>query len=408
MIETLKPGNPAEVLEVLAWAAAEQEPIDIAGAGSKDALGRPPSAARRLDLSHLDDVALYEPEELVMTAGAGTPLGEIDARLAAAHQMLAFEPPDYGPLLGAAAAGATIGGVLACNLSGPRRVTAGAARDHFLGAKGVSGRGEAFVCGGRVVKNVTGYDMCKLLAGSWGTLAAMTEVTIKTVPVPEDTRTVLILGLDDAAAVGALGRAARGRCGASGLAHLPAWAAASSGLPEVAGAGAAVTALRLEGPGPSAAARATALAAELADLGPSEALADEASRHLWREVRDVAPLAAGERQAIVWRLSLTPSEGASVVGRIRRTVACEALYDWAGGLVWLRLEPGEPAHAEAVRAAVAEAGGHAFLFRAPPEVRAAVPVFEPQPRALAALAKRVKDGFDPRGILNRGRMLAVP
>ena len=407
MVETLKPRNADEVREALAWAAAEEEPIDIAGAGSKDTLGHPPSAARRLDLSDLDDIALYEPHELVMTAGAGTPLGEIDARLAAARQMLAFEPPDYGPLLGAAAAAATIGGVLACNLSGPRRVTAGAARDHFLGAKGVSGRGEAFVCGGRVVKNVTGYDMCKLLAGSWGTLAAMTEVTIKTVPAPEDTRTVLILGLDDAAAIGALGRAARSRCGVSGLAHLPASAAARSGLPEVAGAGAAVTALRVEGPGPSTAARATDLAAEFAGLGPIEALADEASRRLWREVRDVTPLAGSERRTIVWRLSLTPSEGASVVERIRRTVACEVLYDWAGGLVWLRLGPGDPAHGDAVRAAVAEAGGHAFLFRAPPEVRATVPVFEPQSRALAALAKRVKDGFDPRGILNRGRMLAV-
>ena len=403
--ETLKPRNADEVREALAWAAAEAAPIDIAGAGSKESLGRPPAAERRLDLSDLDDIALYEPDELVMTAGAGAPLAAIEARLAAASQTLAFEPPDFGPLLGTAPGAATIGGVLGCNHSGPRRLKAGAARDHFLGVKGVSGRGEAFVSGGRVVKNVTGYDMCKLLAGSYGTLAAMTEVTIKTVPAPEATRTVLVLGLDETQGVAALGHAARGRVEVSGLAHLPAWAAARATAPELADGPA--TALRIEGSAPTVAARAAALGAELDRLGPTIILADEPSKQLWREVRDAAPLAGEDGEAIVWRLSVTPSAGANAVARIRRATACEALYDWAGGLVWLRLTPGAPAQAEAVRAAVGEAGGHAFLFRAPAEVRATIPVFEPQPRPLAALSRRIKDGFDPRGILNRGRMLAA-
>ncbi len=408
MTETLKPRNAEEVREALAWAAAEAEPIDIAGAGSKWCLGRPPTSSRRLDLSSLDDIALYEPDELVMTAGAGTPLAAIEAQLASTRQMLAFEPPDFGPLLGGAAGAATIGGVLGCNHSGPRRFKAGAARDHFLGVHGVSGRGEAFVAGGRVVKNVTGYDMCKLLAGSYGTLAAMTEVTLKTVPAPEATRTVLVLGLDEAAGIAALGEAARGPGEASGLAHLPLAAAARSAVPAVAEGGGSATAVRVEGPAPSAEARAAALVAELDRLGPTATLADEGSQRLWREVRDVAPLAGDDAGAIVWRLSVAPSEGAGVVARIRRSIACEALYDWAGGSVWLRLAPGAAALAEPVRAAVAEAGGHAFLFRAPAEVRAAVPVFEPQPRSLAALNQRIKDGFDPRGILNRGRMVAAP
>ena len=405
--ETLKPRTAEEVREALAWAAAEAEPIDIAGAASKEGLGRPPAAERRLDLSDLDQISLYEPDELVMTAGAGTPIAAIETRLTAERQTLAFEPPDFGPLLGGAAGAATIGGVLACNHSGPRRFKAGAARDHFLGVKGVSGRGEAFVSGGRVVKNVTGYDLCKLLAGSWGTLAAMTEVTVRTVPAPEDGRTVLVLGLDEAAGLAALGQAARGSFEASGLAHLPAAAAARSAVAEVAGAGGPVTAVRIEGPGPSVIARATALGAHLESLGPTATLFDDASKRLWREVRDVAAL-TGKGDTIVWRLSVAPAEGARVVARIRQGVACEVLYDWAGGLVWLQLAPGAPAHAETVRAAVAETGGHAFVFRAPAEVRAAVAVFEPQPRALAALSRRVKDGFDPRGILNRGRMVAAP
>ena len=407
MTETLKPRTAEEVREALAWAAAEAEPIDIAGAGSKAGLGRPPAAERRLDLSDLDQISLYEPDELVMTAAAGTPLAAIEARLDAARQTLAFEPPDFGPLLGGAAGAATIGGVLGCNHAGPRRIKAGAARDHFLGVHGVSGRGEAFVAGGRVVKNVTGYDMCKLLAGSYGTLAAMTEVTIKTVPAPEASQTVLVLGLDEAAGIAALGSAARGPCEASGLAHLPAAAAARSAVPEVAGGGGSATAVRIEGPAPSTAARATALTAALDRLGPTATLIDDASRRLWCEVRDVAPLAADDRSSILWRLSVTPAAGARVTARVRASVACEALYDWAGGLIWLWLAADPQAHAEPVRAAVSEAGGHAFLFRAPPEVRAAVPVFEPQPRPLAMLNQRIKDGFDPRGILNRGRMVAA-
>ncbi len=408
MVETYQPRNAEEVREALAWAVAEAEAIDLGGAGSKESLGRPLAAERRLDLSDLDDITLYEPDELVMTAGAGTPLAAIEARLAAERQTLAFEPPDFGPLLGGAAGAATIGGVLGCNHSGPRRLKAGAARDHFLGVHGVSGRGEAFVSGGRVVKNVTGYDMCKLLAGSYGTLAAMTEVTLKTVPAPEATRTVLVRGLDEVAGVATLGKAARGRGEASGLAHLPAAAAARSAVPEVADAGGPVSAIRLEGPAPSADARASLVVAELAGLGPAATLLDEDSQRLWHEVRDVAPLVGGDGESILWRLSVAPAEGANIVTRIRQVTACEALYDWAGGLVWLQLKPGAAAQAEPVRAAVAEAGGHAFLFRAPTEVRAKVPVFEPQPRALAALSQRIKDGFDPRGILNRGRMVAAP
>src|SRR5688572_23146684 len=154
---------------------------------------------------------------------------------------------DFGPLLGGAAGAGTIGGALATNLSGPRRIKAGAARDHFLGVTAVSGRGETFKSGGRVVKNVTGYDLCKLLAGSWGTLAVMTEVTLKVLPRAEITQTVLLVGLDDAAAVRAMTLALGSACDVSGAAHLPATVSARVPVPEIASAGTAITALRLEG-----------------------------------------------------------------------------------------------------------------------------------------------------------------
>src|SRR3954452_20259733 len=194
------PANLTELRDSVAAALAAEEPIEIVGGGSKRALGRPLQTPHLLDLSRLAGIRDYAPSELVLTAGAATPLAEIERALAECGQMLAFEPPDWRALLGSDSE-STLGGVLACNLSGPRRIKAGAARDHFLGFRGVSGRGEACKAGGQVVKNVTGYDLCKLMAGSFGTLAALEEVTVKVLPQPETLSTVMLWGLDALAAV---------------------------------------------------------------------------------------------------------------------------------------------------------------------------------------------------------------
>ena len=220
--DPLKPRDAKDVEDAVQWALGAGKALEIVGQGTKRAIGRPAQSDLTLDLSGLSGVTLYEPEELVLSARAGTPLAEIEALVASTGQQLAFEPMDYGPLLGGAAGRGTIGGVLAANLSGPRRIKAGAARDHFLGFSAVSGRGETFKSGGRVVKNVTGYDLCKLMAGSWGTLAAMTEVTIKVLPQPETESTVIVRGLDDEAAMRAMTAAMGLPCDVSGAAHLPA------------------------------------------------------------------------------------------------------------------------------------------------------------------------------------------
>ncbi len=406
MTNTFKPENADQVVEAVAWAAAEAQPLEVAGRGTKRGFGRPVQAAHGIDLSGLSGITLYEPEELVLSARAGTPMAEIEAALAAERQQLAFEPGDLGPLLGAGAGQGSIGGTLACNLAGPRRIKAGAARDHFLGASAVSGRGEAFKCGGRVVKNVTGYDLCKLLAGSYGTLALLTDVTVKVMPAPEKTRTVLLLGLDDAGARAAMTRALQSSHEISGAAHLPAAVAARSAVSYVARAGGAVTALRVEGPGPSVAYRCAALREDLADLAESEELHSMNSEALWRELRDVAPF-VGQPERPLWRISVPPQDGARLVAAVARELDAEYFYDWGGGLVWLALSnAGEDAGAARIRAALGANGGHATLFRAPAELRAAVPVFQPQDPAKAALTTRVKDGFDPKRVLNPGRMYA--
>jgi glycolate oxidase FAD binding subunit len=406
MVENLKPRDATEVEFIVRAALAEEKTLEVVGHGTKRTIGRAAQWDATLDLSQLSGVTLYEPEELVLSAKAGTPLSEIETLVAASKQELAFEPMDYGPLLGQAAGGATIGGVLAGNLSGPRRIKAGAARDHFLGVSAVSGRGEVFKSGGRVVKNVTGYDLCKLIAGSWGTLAVMTDVTIKTLPKAETEASVLVLNLD-AAAAGKAMTAAMGSYGdVSAAAHLPAGVAAR--IAESASAHSAVTAFRLEGVAPSVIQRKAVLEKIVAPFGAVTALDETASRGFWRSVRDVTPFAAagpfGDRD--LWRLSTAPSAGPSVGRVLAREAGAEMLYDWAGGLVWAALPAADDAHAPLVRGTMAKAGGHATLIRAPAAVRAAVEVFTPEPAALAALTGRVRKSFDPQGVLTPGRMWA--
>jgi glycolate oxidase FAD binding subunit len=408
MTDTIRPRTPKEVEDAVQWALGKGRALELVGNGSKRAIGRPAQTDLTLDLSGLRGVTLYEPEELVLSARAGTPLFEIEAFLTSKGQHFAFEPMDYGPLLGSVSNRSTIGGVLAANLCGPRRITTGAARDHFLGFSAVSGRGESFKSGGRVVKNVTGYDLCKLMAGSWGTLAALTAVTLKTLPRPETQTTVSVLGLDDATAVRAMTAALATTCDVSGAAHLPAAVAARIPLGEAIGAGRSVTLLRLEGFAPSVTHRKTALLAAMKPFGALQLSDDSVSRNLWRAIRDVTPFAAtrGTAERPVWRVVTAPANGAELARAITMTAEAEVLYDWAGGLLWVMPGSSEDGGAALIRAAVAACGGQATLVRAPVALRAAVNVFEPQDAGLAALTRRVKQGFDPKGVLNPGRMWA--
>jgi glycolate oxidase FAD binding subunit len=388
MSETIRPRDAGELRQAVEWALGENTTLDVRGSGSKLGLGKPMQCGHVLDLSAISGIVDYAPEELVVTLRAGTPIREVEALLAQRNQMLAFEPPDLGPLLGGEPGQGTLVGTIMGNWAGPRRLSAGAARDHLLGFSGVNGRAEAFKSGGRVMKNVTGYDLSKLLAGSWGTLAVLDEVSVKVLPAPDQTRTLLLHGLDDIAAVKAM-------CAAMGSSHEVSGAAHVDGR----------TALRLEGVAPSVEARLKGLRDLLAGTGTrQEELGTLESRAFWRDVRDVTPFVAGQ-DAIVWKISCPPTGGPGVVARIAaQRPAARAYYDWSGGLVWLALPPSADGDAAVVRGALAAGGGHATLVRAPAAVRAAVAVFQPQEPALAALASRVKQSFDPRGLFNPGRM----
>lgn len=402
MVDTLKPRDGKEVEDAVRWALGNDKSLELTGQGTKRAIGRPSQTDVTLDLSGLTGVTLYEPAELVLSARAGTPIAEIEALLAKNNQELAFEPIDYGPLLGGEANRGTLGGAIAANLSGPRRIKAGAARDHFLGLTAITGRGETIKSGGRVVKNVTGYDLCKLLAGSWGTLAAMTDLTIKVLPRAETEATVLVAGLDDVRACAAMAAATGSACDVSGASHLPDHVASwLDGLPRPE----ASTALRLEGFVPSVVHRKEALARLMKSFGPVALLDEKDSRALWRSIRNVKPFAAeAARARPLWRVSVAPSKGHEIAAAI--TPAAQMFYDWAGGLIWVAMPFAAEPDAAAIRSATAAIGGHATLVRAPTAVRAAMDVFAPEDPAPHALTRRVKGSFDPKAVLNPGRMWA--
>jgi glycolate oxidase FAD binding subunit len=370
-------------------AALTKSAVVIRGGGTRS-LHATPEGTDVLSARGLNGIVAYNPAEMTMTARAGTPLETVEAALAEKRQMLAFEPNDLRAALGTSGI-PTIGGVFATNASGPRRFVAGAARDSLLGVRFVNGRGEVVKAGGRVMKNVTGLDLAKLLAGSHGSLALLTEVTFRLLPVPETAATVVVSNLNDAEAAAAMATAMAMSVEVSGAAHLPESVRGrfvGGALPD-----GAATVLRLEGLAASVAVRAEKLGAAMARFGAVSQIEAETTRRLWREIRDAAPYADGTPRPL-WRVSVAPIAGQQLVAALRLETGVDAFYDWQGGLVWLRMES-DPEAALLRRYIKAVGGGHATLLRARPEVLAATETVQPQSDAVAALSARVKASFDP-------------
>ena len=406
-MDILKVRDAKDIEQAVRAAIAGEQPLEIIGHGSKRLIGQPMATNAVLDLSALNAVKSYEPNELIITVEAGAPLSDVKSLIDSKNQQFAFEPIDTAPLLGAPAGG-TIGGMIASGLAGPRRIQAGGGRDHLLGAHAVSGFGDSFKTGGKVVKNVTGYDVCKLLAGSWGTLAVMTELTLKVLPRPEGERTVVMRSLDDITANKAMTAALGSPFDVCGAAHVPksAFRGASGALGQLGSPQNAVTLLRLEGITASAAHRAAALARLLSPFGAAEIVEDGTSAAIWASVRDVEPFTAGGALGAwpVWRIICPPAIGGALGERLARDTGGDIIYDWGGGLIWAALPPKPDAQASLVRTRADVAGGHAMLLRASEEVRRNVDVFHPPKGGVAALSERLRNSFDPKSIFNRGRM----
>ncbi|WP_342360550.1 FAD-binding protein [Terrarubrum flagellatum] len=388
------PSNSAEAAAIISEARAKKTPLAISGGGTRSAIGRPMQTAADITTAALNGITLYEPAEMVIGAKAGTPLGEVQKTLAEKGQQLAFEPMDHRALMSSTGE-PTIGAIAAGNISGPRRINFGAARDSLIGVKFINGRGEDVQSGGRVMKNVTGLDLVKLSAGAWGTLGFLHEVTFKVLPKPETQLTLLISGLDDARAIAALSAALGSPFEPSGAAHLP------RDIDRVA-----KTLIRLEGFSDSLRYRAGQLKELLAGYGAIDVLEADASEMLWLRVRD-ATFLAEPRDRAVWRLSVAPTRGPEIVAQIRRQREIRHFYDWGGGLIWIATDATGDGGASVIRAAIAAFdSGHATLVRGSQELRDSVDVFQPLPEPLMKLQKGLKASFDPDGILNPGKMYA--
>ena len=380
--ETLRPESPEMLREIVARAARDGVAIEAMGGGTKRDVGRPNRGNTLVDISAMKGVVDYEPTELVLTVRPGTPLVEIETLLGERGQMLAFEPWDHGAIFGRKS-GATIGGIVAAGIAGPRRVSAGGARDHLLGFEAVSGRGEIFKGGGKVVKNVTGYDMPKIIAGSWGQLAIMTELTLKVLPKPRSVVTIWIRGLSTESAVDAMAHAMGSPCAVAAAAHTPKTADNPS-----------TTAFRLEGITESVLARIEELGSVLAIHGDCTAMTPEGSTKFWRDVAAGDALAESEA---LWRAHVAPSRAGALTTALQ-AFGARYILDWAGAALWIGAPSDRP-----IRSVVNAAGGHAMLIRAPAESRYSIPIREPEVPAVAALSARVKKAFDPAGILDPRR-----
>lgn len=383
----LRPTSDAEAAAMVADAVARRTSLDITGGGTRSGLGRPQTADYTMSLDALTGITLYEPAELVMGARAGTPLAEIERTLAERGQMLPFEPMDHRVLYGATGE-PTIGGVFAANISGPRRLSAGAARDHLLGVTFVNGRGQLIKNGGRVMKNVTGLDLVKLSAGAMGTLGVLTEVIFKVLPAPQFIATLAFDGLDIPHASVLMSRAMGSPFDVAAAAHLP-------GNPHR-------TLLRVEGFETSVRYRLGALRDLLAEYGVPAIIEQEATTSLWQSIRDVSILNA-PANAEIWRIGIAPSKAPTAIAALSQLSGVTYVLDWAGGLIWIAA-PSDAGLERDFRPVIEQFVGHATLVRASAERRRTVPVYQPLAAPLMALTAGLKRSMDPDGIFNPGRM----
>jgi glycolate oxidase FAD binding subunit len=396
------PDTVEELAYLVAEAADTRTPLEVMGRGTKREVGRPVQYGAVLSTENLTGIQLYEPSELVLVARAGTPIGQIEQALTEHDQEMPFEPIDLGPVLGFGRGQGTVGGMVATNFSGSRRVLSGSVRDHVLGVQAVNGSGETIRAGGRVMKNVTGYDLSRALSGSWGTLAVMTEVAIKVLPAQREVRTVLCFGLADPNGIEALCLAMGTPFEVSGTVHMHAGLAERLSDQEIANAGASVTAIRVENFPASARYRSSRLKQMLQAYAPALELDTLRSRAFWDEIRTLKMFQKSDRP--LWRISTVPTAAAKLVHNLARKIDVRVLYDWSGGLVWLETPPISDAGAVEIRRNLAEIGGHATLIRAEAPARAAIDVFQPLDKPVMALTASLKRAFDPVGILNPGRM----
>ncbi|MBL1419584.1 MAG: FAD-binding protein [Alphaproteobacteria bacterium] len=384
MTEILSPDNEQAVSQIILDCKANNQSVKITSGGTRSGLGGTVQATKTLSLKSLSGITLYEPAALTLVAKSGTTYKEIQTTLAAEGQRLAFEPMDHRSIY-TSQGEPTIGGIVAGNISGSRRIQSGACRDAFIGVRYICGHGEVVKNGGRVMKNVTGLDLVKLMAGSYGTLGVMTEVSFKVLPAPERQATLLIAGLSVEQAVNAMSKALGSPFEVTGVAHLPNNQDTSHTL------------LRVEGFDSQVTYRLDKLRALLVTNQDVKIIEGSKHEDLWQTIRNVDIYNDQAKQ--LWRISVKPSDAVIIAQQLREKTNADLYFDWGGGLIWAQMDD-QLTNAQSVRQIMTGFGGFATLVRASATTKSKISVFQPQASGVAKLSALIRQKSDPSGIFN--------
>ena len=403
------PQNEKKVSEFVRQFYKSNIPIELVGSGSKRKIGKPLQCAKILNLSKLNGIIEYLPEELYIKVKACTPIDQIEEELKKNKQQLAFEPIDFGYLFLGKSDYGTAAGQVACNISGPRRFKVGSVRDHVLGFRGVNGKGEIIKSGGKVVKNVTGYDLSKLVCGSYGTLVALTEITFKVLPSPKESTTLVIHNLKLETAVDLLGQAISSSNDISGATFFPIEPKCTNCVMNIEKTfklndlkyGGSFTAIRIEGTKNSIDERKKNLKSELKIIDHDVSiLATYQSEIFWNKVKDLEVFSATTNNII--RIVIPPSQCIQLAYQLS-SIKHKYYLDWGGALIWMEACELTEEMFDSIKKKVVKHGGYISMIKTSDHLPFVEEVFTINMNRFN-ISQNIKKSFDPKRILNPGKM----
>lgn len=399
-VTIFKPNSENEISEFVKFCNQKNIPIEIKGSGSKSNIGRNFQSEKTIDLSGYSGIIKYEPEELYIKVKSGTPINEISRELEKHNQQLAFEPTDFGYIFNGKSNPGTIGGTMACNFSGPRRFKSGSVRDHVLGVKIITGRGDSVKSGGTVVKNVTGYDLSKIITGSYGTLAVISEISIKVLPKPPSIKSLIIHNAQLKKSLDYLNIALSSSSDISGAVFYPEYFNEKFKLNDLVNKG-PLTALRVEGVSSSIDDRVQKLIDELGLLRDEiNFLNDEQSRIFWSNTRDLKVFSNTDKNLI--RIVTPPSETLNIINSLKK-ISSRYFIDWGGNLIWMEIEKINASIIKDINIMTDKANGYFTIIKLDDSLKAGLDVFKIDPIKFK-ISEKIKKSFDPKRILNPGKM----
>ena len=395
-----KPDNEKDLQEIIKYCFKKNLPIEIIGRGTKNQIGKRLQCAKTLDMSNISGIIDYKPEELYITVKAGTPILTIQNELKKNNQHLAFEPVNFSELFKKDSNEGTIGGTLSCNFSGSRRFKVGSARDHILGFKGFNGKGEKIKSGGTVVKNVTGYDLSKLITGSFGTLLVLSEITLKVLPLQTDTKTIVVSGLSLEHALGILGSAISSSNDPSGAVVYPDSLRNNFVFNDLTHPG-SITAIRVEGSKTSTEQRINNLIQDLSLLDKNVTVIDSIQSEIfWEDTRSIKVFSKNQKNIL--RAVVPPSETINLINRLK-SFHPTYFIDWGGSLIWIELDYLSNQKIDQIRKRILVADGYLTVIKSPENIKSSSELFTIDPIKFK-ISQNIKKSFDPKRIFNPGKM----